>query len=131
MEANGEKQSTNAIALSALTNGIDDLFAQGSHILIMTTNAIEQLDNALLHPWRIEMEADFWPWLSKNNSSVLLASAANYVMGVLGAGGQIRPHSLRAYAELTSDNIVHLSVISAKDVPLRRYRAAEVQSYTS
>ena len=59
MEADGMKYSSSEITLSALHNGINDVSAQGGHILIMSTKAIEQLDNALPYPWRVDMEAHF------------------------------------------------------------------------
>ncbi|OJZ88845.1 hypothetical protein ASPFODRAFT_109735, partial [Aspergillus luchuensis CBS 106.47] len=53
------KYSSSEITLPALLNGIDGVSAQGGHILIMSTKAIEQLDNALPYPWRVDMEVHF------------------------------------------------------------------------
>lgn len=55
MEADGVKYSSSGTTLSALLNGIDGVSAQGRHILIMSTEAIEQLDNALPYPWRVDI----------------------------------------------------------------------------
>ncbi|OJZ79472.1 hypothetical protein ASPFODRAFT_55192 [Aspergillus luchuensis CBS 106.47] len=51
--------SSNGVALCALLYRIHDVTARGDHILIMTTNVIKQLNNALLCPGRIDMESDF------------------------------------------------------------------------
>ena len=56
MEADSDKQCSNAIALSALLNITDDVSAQENRLLIMTTNAIEQLDNAFVCPGRVDMK---------------------------------------------------------------------------
>ncbi|OJZ79746.1 hypothetical protein ASPFODRAFT_521242 [Aspergillus luchuensis CBS 106.47] len=47
------------VSLSALLSGIDDVSAREGHISIMTTNATKQLDNTLLCPERVDIEADF------------------------------------------------------------------------
>ncbi|RDH26705.1 hypothetical protein BDQ94DRAFT_176211 [Aspergillus welwitschiae] len=53
------KLSSNGVALCAMLYSIHDVTARDGHILIMTTNVINQLDNALLCPGRIDMETDF------------------------------------------------------------------------
>ena len=53
------KLSYNGGALSALLRGIEDVPAREGHISIMTTNAIKQLDDTLLCPERVDIEAHF------------------------------------------------------------------------
>ncbi|PYH64005.1 uncharacterized protein BO88DRAFT_352095, partial [Aspergillus vadensis CBS 113365] len=53
------KISFNKTTMSALLNSTHDITARGGHILVMTINIINQLDNALLCPGRIDMETGF------------------------------------------------------------------------
>ncbi|OJZ79609.1 hypothetical protein ASPFODRAFT_54921 [Aspergillus luchuensis CBS 106.47] len=73
--------------------------AWGGYILIMTTNVIKQLDNALLCPGRIDMETDFGSGCPGTIRTVFDAAATGYVLGVLDAEEQFCPHSLPTCAE--------------------------------
>ena len=52
-------QQANGISLSALLNAIDGVASQEGRVLIMTTNAPETLDDALVRPGRIDMHVHF------------------------------------------------------------------------
>lgn len=56
---NGNKEQSGKISLSALLNVIDGIASQEGRILIMTTNHIEKLDEALIRPGRVDMTIHF------------------------------------------------------------------------
>lgn len=55
----GAKEQAGKISLSALLNVIDGVASQEGRILIMTTNHIEKLDEALIRPGRVDMTVHF------------------------------------------------------------------------
>jgi len=57
--ANATQTSLNRISLSALLNVIDGVASQEGRVLIMTTNHIEKLDEALIRPGRVDMKVKF------------------------------------------------------------------------
>jgi len=57
--ANATQTSLNRISLSALLNVIDGVAAQEGRVLIMTTNHIEKLDEALIRPGRVDLKVKF------------------------------------------------------------------------
>ncbi|KAI9639993.1 hypothetical protein NHQ30_011552 [Ciborinia camelliae] len=56
---NGPREQSSKISLSALLNVIDGVASQEGRILIMTTNHIEKLDEALIRPGRVDMTVHF------------------------------------------------------------------------
>ncbi|KAF7863124.1 hypothetical protein EAF04_007207 [Stromatinia cepivora] len=56
---NSNKEGSGKISLSALLNVIDGVASQEGRILIMTTNHIEKLDEALIRPGRVDMTVHF------------------------------------------------------------------------
>ncbi|KAK8907028.1 hypothetical protein QC760_004297 [Botrytis cinerea] len=56
---NGDKDHSGKVSLSALLNVIDGVASQEGRILIMTTNHIEKLDEALIRPGRVDMTVHF------------------------------------------------------------------------
>ncbi|KAJ8071871.1 hypothetical protein OCU04_002179 [Sclerotinia nivalis] len=56
---NSNKEESGKISLSALLNVIDGVASQEGRILIMTTNHIEKLDEALIRPGRVDMTVHF------------------------------------------------------------------------
>ncbi|TEY75111.1 hypothetical protein BOTCAL_0065g00120 [Botryotinia calthae] len=56
---NGGKDQSGKVSLSALLNVIDGVASQEGRILIMTTNHIEKLDEALIRPGRVDMTVHF------------------------------------------------------------------------
>ncbi|PYH99034.1 putative bcs1 AAA-type ATPase [Aspergillus ellipticus CBS 707.79] len=133
-EADNDKQPSNGITLSAFLNIIDGLTAQEGRILIMTTNAIEKLDHALLRPGRVDLKVEFGHAdalaLQEHFLMFFMQPAAAYVMGDLDSCGRmIVPYSLPACSGWTTEYIVHLSTMFAENVPPNRYTAAEVQNY--
>ncbi|KAF7623896.1 putative bcs1 AAA-type ATPase [Aspergillus flavus] len=133
IEANNDKRPSNGITLSGFLNNIDGLTANDGRILIMTTNAIEDLDDALLRPGRIDLKIEFgyadslaleqWFLL------IFMKPAEGPVMGNRDSCGRIRPCSLPAHPDWTSDYIAHLSTLFAENLPPGRFTAAEVQDF--
>lgn len=56
---NGSNEQSGKVSLSALLNVIDGVASQEGRILIMTTNHIEKLDEALIRPGRVDMTVHF------------------------------------------------------------------------
>jgi mitochondrial chaperone BCS1 len=56
---NTTRTSLNKISLSALLNVIDGVASQEGRVLIMTTNHVEKLDEALIRPGRVDMKVKF------------------------------------------------------------------------
>ncbi|KAI8924027.1 BCS1 N terminal-domain-containing protein [Entophlyctis helioformis] len=54
-----DEGAANGISLSGLLNALDGLSASVGRVLIMTTNQIEKLDDALIRPGRIDMRVCF------------------------------------------------------------------------
>lgn len=132
-EIEADNDTSNGITLSAFLNIIDGLTAQEGRILIMTTNAIEKLDHALLRPGRVDLKVEFGRAdtlaLQEHFLMFFMQPAAAHVMGDLDSCGRMVPYSSPACSEWTSDYIVHLSTLFAENVPFDRYTAAEVQNY--
>jgi chaperone BCS1 len=133
IEANNDNRPSNGITLSAFLNIIDGLTAQEGHVLIMTTNAIEKRDDALLRPGRVDLKVEFGCAdalaLQEHFLMFFMKPAAANLMGDLDLCGRMIPYSSPACSEWTSDYIVHLSTMFAENVPRDRYTAAEVQNY--
>ncbi|KAH6884968.1 P-loop containing nucleoside triphosphate hydrolase protein [Thelonectria olida] len=55
----GKSADTKSVTLFGLLNAIDGVASQEGRLLIMTTNHIEKLDDALIRPGRIDMEVEF------------------------------------------------------------------------
>ncbi|KAH8651726.1 P-loop containing nucleoside triphosphate hydrolase protein [Ilyonectria robusta] len=55
----GKSADTNSVTLSGLLNAIDGVASQEGRLLIMTTNHIEKLDDALIRPGRVDREVKF------------------------------------------------------------------------
>jgi len=54
-----EKEKEGRISLSALLNVLDGVASQEGRVLIMTTNHIDKLDEALVRPGRVDMKIEF------------------------------------------------------------------------
>ncbi|KAL5365876.1 hypothetical protein BJX96DRAFT_182020 [Aspergillus floccosus] len=133
IEANSDKRPSNGITLAGFLNNIDGLTANDGHILIMTTNAIEDLDDALLRPGRVDFKVEFGYAdslaLKEHFLLFFMQPAEGPFMGNLDSCGRMIPYSSPACSEWTSDYIVHLSTMFAENVPGDRYTAAQVQDY--
>lgn len=58
-DRSGTIPSTSRISLSGLLNVIDGVAASEGRLLVMTTNDIEHIDEALMRPGRIDLKIDF------------------------------------------------------------------------
>jgi mitochondrial chaperone BCS1 len=56
---NGTNSNTGRISLSALLNILDGVASQEGRVLVMTTNHIDKLDEALIRPGRVDMKIKF------------------------------------------------------------------------
>lgn len=54
-----EKEKEGKISLSALLNVLDGVASQEGRVLIMTTNHVDKLDEALVRPGRVDMKIEF------------------------------------------------------------------------
>lgn len=52
-------QNTEGISLSGLLNAIDGVASHEGRVLVMTTNWIDRLDDALIRPGRVDMKIEF------------------------------------------------------------------------
>ena len=59
VDSDQEKESKSAVTLSGLLNVLDGVSSQEGRILIMTTNHIEHLDEALIRPGRSDKKVHF------------------------------------------------------------------------
>ena len=59
VDATQENESKSAVTLSGLLNVLDGVSSQEGRILIMTTNHIEHLDEALIRPGRSDKKVHF------------------------------------------------------------------------
>ncbi|KAI9045864.1 uncharacterized protein KD926_007167 [Aspergillus affinis] len=73
LELRSSERRSKGITLSALLNVIDGVSAQEGIILIMTTNYIEKLDDALLRPGRVDMKIPFHHFDSSAIQQLFLA----------------------------------------------------------
>ncbi|KAL2782819.1 hypothetical protein BJX66DRAFT_345493 [Aspergillus keveii] len=97
IEADNDKQPPNRITLSAFLNIIDGLTAQEGRSLIMTANAVEKLDHALLRPGRVGLKvksgcADAVA-LQEHFLVFFMQPVAAHVMGDLDSCGRMMPYS--------------------------------------
>lgn len=53
------KTANQGFSLSSFLNAIDGVYATDDRILIMTTNYVEQLDDAVIRPGRVDMHIEF------------------------------------------------------------------------
>ncbi|KAL4891322.1 hypothetical protein BDV59DRAFT_209007 [Aspergillus ambiguus] len=124
---------SNGITLSAFLNVIDGVSAQEGRILIMTTNDVGKLDDALLRPGRIDMTVHFGCAdslaIQEHFLAFYMKPADAHVMGLREPNGYIRPQSSPACSKWTTEIIIQLAAIFAKEVPPQLYSAAELQSY--
>ncbi|KAJ5591443.1 uncharacterized protein N7459_001812 [Penicillium hispanicum] len=132
-EANNDRQPPNGITLSGLLNIVDGVAAHEGRVLIMTTNASEKLDHALLRPDRVDFQVEFGRagalGLQEHFLLIFMEPAVKHVMGDLDSCRRMIPYSSPASSEWTRNFIGHLSTRFAASVPPDRYTAVEVQNY--
>ncbi|THC88473.1 hypothetical protein EYZ11_012075 [Aspergillus tanneri] len=131
VESHHERPS--GVTLSAFLNIIDGVSAQEGRILIMTTNHIERLDEALLRPGRVDMKVPFNHAdrlaIQEHFLAFYLKPTDTLVMGTPTPDGSIRPLSTPVYSEWALKDIVDLAVSFANQVPPDQYTAAAIQNY--
>lgn len=132
-ETDDHKRQSNGITLSAFLNVIDGVSAQEGRILIMTTNNIDQIDDALKRPGRVDMRILLGyanQWAVKEHFLIFyLSPAEDITMGIQESTSSIRPLSTPACPDWKLGDIEDLGVTFANKVPPGHYTAAEIQNY--
>ncbi|OJJ31666.1 hypothetical protein ASPWEDRAFT_45633 [Aspergillus wentii DTO 134E9] len=115
--ADGQNTTTNGntVSLSGLLNAIDGVSSQEGRILIMTTNAPQDLDKALIRPGRVDMHVQF-DLPSHEELHSLFLSMYSDVPEI--AEAKEKPESLD-----------ELATRFAESVPEKQHSLAEVQGF--
>ncbi|KAI9034836.1 BCS1 and AAA domain-containing protein [Aspergillus affinis] len=133
LEYHSSERRSSGITLSALLNVIDGVSAQEGRILIMTTNHIEKLDDALLRPGRVDMKVPFHHVDSSAIQQLFLTFFLKptdaLVMGGKELTNSIDSPLTTASPDWAIDDIMKWSHVFGDKVPQGRYTAAEVQNY--
>ncbi|KAJ5550679.1 hypothetical protein N7461_005377 [Penicillium sp. DV-2018c] len=112
--------NTTAISLSGLLNAIDGISSQEGRILIMTTNAPQSLDRALIRPGRVDLHIQFELPSHEELRSLFLNMYSDI------------PQNLAADAEdakLQPASLNDLAMRFAELLPEKRFSLAEVQGF--
>lgn len=131
IETDDYEQRSSGITLSAFLNVIDGVSAQEGCILIMTTNHINQLDDALKRPGRVDMEIPFGyaDRIALQEHFLAFYLKPSDDITVQEPADSIHPLLTPACPNWKLDEIINLSVTFADEVPPSHYAAAKVQNY--
>ena len=133
LECHGSERRSSGITLSALLNVIDGVSAQEGRILIMTTNHIEKLDDALLRPGRVDMRVPFHHVDSSAIQQLFLSFFLKPTDALVMRGTEltnsIDSPPATAGPDRDIEYIMKLALAFGAKVPQGRYTAAEVQNY--
>ena len=112
------------MSLSALLNVIDSVALQEGWVLIMTTNHIERLDEALIRPSRADKKVEF-----RLADKEMITQLFYVVFKHLG-GDVAYPRKLQSNALVEEDKIVEgLAKEFAAKVPKLEFSPAEIISF--
>ncbi|KAG5802783.1 hypothetical protein H9Q74_013603 [Fusarium xylarioides] len=110
---------TESVTLSGLLNAVDGVASQEGRLLIMTTNHIEKLDDALIRPGRIDKKVDF-----ELVDRDLATQIYHFVFG--------QPDGVDTNGDKTPEDQLTLGQLAdefAANVPEREFSPAELLSY--
>ncbi|KAF5127128.1 putative mitochondrial chaperone BCS1-B [Metarhizium anisopliae] len=110
----GKKEK--ALSLSGLLNALDGVASQEGRILIMTTNHIENLDEALIRPGRIDMKLEI-PLADSDVTKDLFS----FVFGPKNQHDAVDDETLLELSRLAAD--------FAKKVPELKFSTAQIMSH--
>lgn len=116
-DEDGKKQATR-VSLSGLLNAIDGVAAPEGHILIMTTNKVHELDDALVRAGRISVKVAF------TNASAQQAEEI-FLRMYVGAPSSILP----AKPEEQDAEVKDLAKQFASQIPEGDFSPADLQDY--
>lgn len=117
-KSNENDEDEGHISLSGLLNVIDGIASKEGRILVMTTNALESLDPALIRPGRIDLTIEF-QLLSKQDAWDLFD-----IMYQKKPSNNVQPQS-----EKESSLSEELAAQFAEHIPNKVFSPAEVQGY--
>ena len=117
-KSNDNDEDEGHISLSGLLNVIDGIASKEGRILVMTTNALESLDQALIRPGRIDLTIEF-ELLSKQDAKELFDLMYQ------------RPPSNNAQPQSEKETPLseELAAQFAEHIPDQTFSPAEVQGY--
>ncbi|KAK3186294.1 hypothetical protein K4F52_004832 [Lecanicillium sp. MT-2017a] len=116
-----EEPTGNSVTLSGLLNALDGVASEEGRVLIMTTNHVDRVDNALIRPGRVDKMVEF----GLANRDILHGLFRFIFM-------PLKPEAPKIKAASTSHNtdaIEELAAIFAGRVPEMRFSPAEVLSF--
>ncbi|KAH8591292.1 P-loop containing nucleoside triphosphate hydrolase protein [Bisporella sp. PMI_857] len=124
------------ISLSGLLNIIDGVASHEGRVLIMTTNHIEKLDNALLRPGRIDVRIQFELATKLHAETLFLQifSAAEQISsmdeaGVNGSVKEAAKEKVQIPDDLDIEELRKMAKEFAQDIPDRKISPAELQGF--
>lgn len=131
------------ISFSGLLNAIDGVSSQEGRILIMTSNAPEALDSALVRPGRVDMQIHFGPVTQTNAAHIfarMYTKEPEDDADPAGAGGTAAAASpetaaplatadAEADAQADAEGLEKLAALFASRIPEGRMTPAEVQGF--
>src|SRR5450432_3187400 len=118
------KATQGVVSLSALLNVIDGVASQEGQVLIMTTNYIERLDEALIRPSRADRKVEF------RLADEEMITQLFYVVFKHSEGDVAHPRKLQSNALVEEDKTVErLPKELAVKVPKLEFSPAEILSF--
>jgi chaperone BCS1 len=117
VDADQENESKSAVTLSGLLNVLDGVSSQEGRILIMTTNHIEHLDEALIRPGRSDKKVHF-KLADQNISTQLFHTVFKQL-----------PNQKQSNEECDQETVEGLARDFASKMPEQVFSPAEVLSF--
>lgn len=113
----GAKEGNHGISLSGLLNAIDGVASNEGRVLIMTTNDVGALDQALLRPGRIDIKIHFGKSSNQTAHNLFVQTYMEYDGDSIDDSQEV-PASLNKLAEQFAESI-----------PDAKYTPAEIQGF--
>ncbi|KAI1813561.1 P-loop containing nucleoside triphosphate hydrolase protein [Poronia punctata] len=135
------KRQTEGISLSGLLNAIDGVASHEGRILIMTTNAPESLDDALIRPGRIDMQVQFTNATTEQARELFIRMYEADEMRPSKEGGDLKtittngspngksPLTAGVDLDINLDQLPHLARQFSEKIPAGQFSPAEIQGY--
>ncbi|KAI9336618.1 P-loop containing nucleoside triphosphate hydrolase protein [Zopfochytrium polystomum] len=115
------------VTFSGLLNAIDGVAAQEGRMLVMTTNHLEKLDQALIRPGRIDVRI-FFGNATRATAQQLFLQFYSYKHEQRG-GGRGGPGADTAAAAAAAEELARLAAAFAREIPEERLSMAAIQGY--
>ncbi|KIV80297.1 hypothetical protein PV11_07810 [Exophiala sideris] len=124
-----DSATTSRVTLSGLLNAIDGVAAPEGHVLIMTTNKPDELDDALVRAGRISVRVGFKNASKKQAEEIFLRMYVDLPSTGTAVGGQAEEEKKDASSDNNTSRLRDLAKQFASLIPDFDFSPADLQDY--